>query len=67
MTVTVLAASKEVRDAVLASGMEHGAAKTNERVVMEAQVARHDARSGTYCAHDAPPCTISGVNCALNG
>ena len=28
MTVTVLAASKEVRDAVLASGMEHGAAET---------------------------------------
>jgi uncharacterized protein YndB with AHSA1/START domain len=32
MTVTVLAASKEVRDAVLASGMEHGAAETYDRL-----------------------------------
>jgi hypothetical protein len=28
MTVTILAASKEVRDAVMASAMEHGAAET---------------------------------------
>jgi hypothetical protein len=28
MTVTVLAASKEIRDAVVASGMEHGAAES---------------------------------------
>jgi uncharacterized protein YndB with AHSA1/START domain len=32
MTVTVLAESKEVRDAVLASGMEHGAAETYDRL-----------------------------------
>jgi uncharacterized protein YndB with AHSA1/START domain len=32
MTVTVRAESKEVRDAVLASGMEHGAAETYDRL-----------------------------------
>jgi uncharacterized protein YndB with AHSA1/START domain len=32
MTVTVLAASKEIRDAVVASGMEHGAAETYDRL-----------------------------------
>jgi hypothetical protein len=30
--VTVLAASKEIRDAVVASGMEHGAAETYDRL-----------------------------------
>ena len=41
MTVTVLAESKEVRDAVVASGMEHGAAETYDRLaaLVEAQVA----------------------------
>jgi hypothetical protein len=41
MTVTVLAASNEIRDAVLASGMEHGAAETYDRLaeLVEAQVA----------------------------
>ena len=32
MTVTVLSPSKEVRDAVLKSGMEHGAAETYDRL-----------------------------------
>jgi uncharacterized protein YndB with AHSA1/START domain len=32
MTVTVLAESKEARDAVLASGMEHGAGETYDRL-----------------------------------
>lgn len=32
MTVTVLSPSKEVRDAVLQSGMEHGAAETYDRL-----------------------------------
>jgi hypothetical protein len=30
--VTVLAASKEISDAVVASGMEHGAAETYDRL-----------------------------------
>lgn len=40
MTVTVLAASKEVRDAVVASGMEHGAAESYDRLaaLVESQV-----------------------------
>jgi uncharacterized protein YndB with AHSA1/START domain len=39
MTVTVLAASKEIRDTVVASGMEHGAAETYGRLaaLLEAQ------------------------------
>lgn len=32
MTVTVFAGSKEIRDAVLASGMEHGAAESYDRL-----------------------------------
>lgn len=32
MAVTLLPASKEVRDAVVASGMEHGAAETYDRL-----------------------------------
>jgi hypothetical protein len=32
MTVTILAASKEVRDAVMASAMEHGAAESYDRL-----------------------------------
>ena len=41
MTVTVLSASKEIRDAVVASGMEHGAAESYDRLaaLLEAQVA----------------------------
>jgi hypothetical protein len=32
MTVTGLAASKEIHDAVVASGMEHGAAESYDRL-----------------------------------
>jgi hypothetical protein len=41
MTVTVLAESKEFRDAVLTSRMEHGAAETYDRLaaLLEAQMA----------------------------
>jgi uncharacterized protein YndB with AHSA1/START domain len=41
MTVTVLSASKAIRDAVVASGMEHGAAESYDRLaaLLEAQVA----------------------------
>jgi uncharacterized protein YndB with AHSA1/START domain len=42
MTVTMRAASNEIRDAVLASGMEHGAAETHDRLA-----ALVEARAGS--------------------
>ena len=67
MTVTVLAASKEVRDAVLASGMEHGAAEGYYRlagalgVTLPSHSGKVTPRSaGKWCitlmlTHDAHP------------
>jgi uncharacterized protein YndB with AHSA1/START domain len=48
MTVTVLYPSREVRDAVLQSGMEHGAAESYDRLaeLLASAGARGDARGG---------------------
>jgi uncharacterized protein YndB with AHSA1/START domain len=42
LTVVVLSPSREVRDAVVASGMEHGAAETYDRL---AALVEHDAKT----------------------
>ena len=46
MTVTVLSTSKEIRDSALASGMDHGAAASYDRLAALLEVKRLRRQSG---------------------